>query len=295
VVIMPAPKTSTRRPAAPPLRPPRRNRWLLAGTPIAVVIIAVGLLVAVKLGAGSGPKSGARAEAAAAGVVQAVTGVPASALDAVGAGTSTQLPSAIDGPALTADGKPRVLYVGAEYCPFCAAERWPMIVALSRFGAWQGLGQTTSAGAPEVYPGTATLTFHGATYRSELLSFTGVETESNQVVNGRYGQLDTLSDADAAVLRAHDPSGGIPFVDLGGKWAITGATYAPAVLAGKSHAQIAAALAEPGSDVARGVNGAANVITAALCELTGGQPAAVCTSPGVRTAAGALAGAADAG
>jgi len=292
---MPAPKTAARRPPPPPLRPKQRNRWLVAGAPIAAVIIAVTVLVAVKLGSDSGPKSGARAEAAAAAVVQAVTGVPASALDAVGVGTSTQLPTAIDGPALTADGKPRVLYVGAEYCPFCAAERWPMIVALARFGTWQGLGQTTSAGAPEVYPDTATLTFHGATFRSDLLAFTGVETESNQVVDGRYGQLDTLSAADAALLRAHDPSGSIPFVDIGGKWAITGATYAPAVLAGKTHAQIAAALADPGSDIARGVNGAANVITAALCELTGGQPSAVCTSAGVRAAAGALAGAADAG
>lgn len=292
---MPAPKTSARRPPAPPLRPHRHSRWLVAGAPIAVVLIAVSVLVAVKLGTGSGPKSGARAEAAATAVVQAVTGVPASALDAAGVGASTQLPKASGGSALTAGGKPRVLYVGAEYCPFCAAERWPMIVALSRFGTWQGLGQTTSAGAPEVYPNTATLTFHGATYRSELLSFTGVETESNQVVNGRYSPLDTLSDADAAVLRAHDPSGAIPFVALGGKWTITGATYAPAVLAGKTHAQIAAALAEPDSAIAQGVNGAANVITAALCELTGGQPAAVCTSAGVRAAAGALAGAADAG
>ncbi len=31
-------------------------------------------------------------------------------------------------------GKPEVLFVGAEFCPFCAAERWPLIVALSRFG-----------------------------------------------------------------------------------------------------------------------------------------------------------------
>ena len=292
---MPAPKTSARRPPAPPLHPRRRNRWLVAGAPIGVVIIAVSVLVGVKLGTGSGPKSGTRAETAAAAVVQAVTGVPAGVLDAVGVGTSTQLPAAIAGPALTADGKPRVLYVGAEYCPFCAAQRWPMIVALSRFGTWQGLGQTTSAGAPEVYPDTATLTFHGATYRSELLSFTGVETESNQVVDGRYAPLDTLSAADAAVLRAHDPSGGIPFVDLGGRRATTGASYSPAVLAGKTHAQIAAALADPASAIARGVNGAANVISAALCELTGEQPAAVCTSAGVRAGAAALADSAHAG
>ena len=52
------------------------------------------------------------------------------------------MPASIDAPALTADGKPEVLYVGAEYCPFCAAERWPVVVALSRFGTWSGLSAT---------------------------------------------------------------------------------------------------------------------------------------------------------
>src|SRR5438876_6623085 len=36
-------------------------------------------------------------------------------------------------------GKPVVLYVGAQYCPFCAAERWALVLALSRFGHWAGL------------------------------------------------------------------------------------------------------------------------------------------------------------
>ena len=40
---------------------------------------------------------------------------------------------------LTADGKPLVLYVGAEYCPYCAAERCAMVQALSRFGTFSNL------------------------------------------------------------------------------------------------------------------------------------------------------------
>ena len=42
-------------------------------------------------------------------------------------------------------GKPEVLFVGAEYCPFCAAERWPLIVALSRFGHFGALHNMQSA------------------------------------------------------------------------------------------------------------------------------------------------------
>lgn len=263
-------------------RSARRRRLTVVLAPVAAVLMALLMLVGFKAVSDSGPSSGATASAAETAVVNALTNVPAATLDAVGVGTSTQTPQRINGEPLTADGKPRVLYVGAEYCPYCAAERWPMIVALSRFGTWDGLQQTTSAGSPEVYPNTATMTFHGASYTSDYLAFHGIETQTNQVgANGQFTPLDTLSDADAAVMAKHDPSGGIPFVDIGGDWSITGATFLPEVLSGKTHEQIATALADPKSDIARAVDGAANVITAALCTKTGGQPANVCTAPGV--------------
>jgi hypothetical protein len=60
-------------------------------------------------------------------------------------------------------GKPLVVYIGAEYCPFCAAQRWPLVVALSRFGTFSGLSVTRSA-SEDVFPDTATLSFHSASY-----------------------------------------------------------------------------------------------------------------------------------
>lgn len=45
-------------------------------------------------------------------------------------------PESIDDPALTAAGKPDLRYIGAEFCPICAAERWAMYVALSKFGTF---------------------------------------------------------------------------------------------------------------------------------------------------------------
>ena len=62
------------------------------------------------------------------------------------------------GPPLRFDGKPAIVFVSEESCPFCAAERWPLAVALSHFGTWSQLGITQSA-ATDVYPGTATLSF----------------------------------------------------------------------------------------------------------------------------------------
>ena len=50
----------------------------------------------------------------------------------------------------------------------------------------------------------------------------------------------------------------------------------------------ALAMQQPNSPVARAVNGAANVITAAVCSTTDGQPGDVCTAPGVVAAAATL-------
>jgi hypothetical protein len=168
------------------------------------------------------------------------------------------------------------------------------VVALSRFGTWTGLGQTTSA-SDDVYPDTATLSFHGATYTSDLLSFTGVETSGRTKVNGQYAPLDELSAADQKTFETYDQpqytgggAGGIPFLDLGGSYLSAGASLDPQLLAGKSHREIAAALSDPASPIGQAVDGSANVITAAICRQTGQQPSDVCSAPGVTAAAKAL-------
>jgi hypothetical protein len=276
----------------------RRRRVLLASGVIGLVLLVVVALVIAKaagLGSGGSTASPPDSGGTGAGVIKAVTNVPAATLDKVGVGTAQAAPSRIQAPALNDNGKPKVLYVGAEYCPFCAAERWAVVVALSRFGTWSGLGATTSA-SNDVYPNTPTLSFHGATYTSDYLSFTGVETQTNKLVNGSYEPLDPLSAADQKTFDTYNrppytagSAGGIPFVDIAGRYVTSGASYSPEVLAGKSRAQIAAALAKSGTPIAQAVDGSANVLTAALCDATGGKPAPVCTAPGVMAAASALA------
>jgi hypothetical protein len=272
-----------------------RRRMLAVGGPILAVIVIVAALVTVKATTGSSAKSGPTATAAAGGVIADVTTVPAAAFDTVGVGTVKAYPKAVTGAtALSAAGLPRVLYVGAEYCPYCATQRWAVVAALSRFGTFTNLGQTTSSPS-DVYPSTATLTFHGSSYTSPTISFTGVETESNTLVNGQYAALDTPTAADQALVTKYDgapytsSAGSIPFLDLGTKSSSVGASYDPQLLQGKTAAQVAAALADPTSAIAKGVDGTANVITAAICAITDNAPAAVCTSPGVQAGAKALA------
>jgi hypothetical protein len=179
---------------------------------------------------------------------------------------------------LTSGGLPRVLYVGAEYCPYCAAERWSVAVALSRFGTLNNVG-TTASSPSDVYPNTATLSFHRTTYSSKVVAFNGYELFSNQAQGSGYAPLDTLSSADNALFQS--AGGSFPFVDIGGRYIISGASFSPQLLAGMSANQIAAALSDPNSTVAKAIDGTANVITAAICATTGQQPTAVCTSPGV--------------
>jgi uncharacterized protein DUF929 len=280
-------------------RADRRRKVLLGVGGVGLVLLVVLALVVAKLaGAGSGDDATTTASGSSslpASVATAITSVPAASLDKVGAGTAENPPKSIDAPALTADGKPKVLYVGAEYCPFCASQRWPVVVALSRFGTWSGLTATSSA-SDDTFPDTPTLSFHGTSYTSDYLSFTGVETETNERgSNGAYEPLDKLAQEDQKTFAAYNKppyvqsSGGIPFLDIGGKYVVTGASFSPDLLKGKSRATIAADIADPNSELGQAAGGSANVITAALCTLTDQQPANVCTSSGVQAAAASLA------
>jgi hypothetical protein len=272
-------------------RAERRRRILIASGSVVAVLAIVVAFVVIKLNSSPSTDNSPNGPtgAALASVTSTVTSVPASALDTVGAGggSVTAPPTSISGPALTANGKPEVLYLGAEYCPYCAAERWAMIVALSRFGTFSGLATVHSAaangaGEAEPYPNTPTWTFVHATYTSKYLTFTPVEEQTNipDSATGTYTTLQTPTKAQEALVTKYDSASGgaIPFVDLGNKYLIAGASYSPQVLAGLSWATIAADLSNPNSAVAKAVDGTANYITAAICQLTGNQPASACTA-----------------
>ena len=279
-------------------RAEQRRRILIASGAIVVVIAVVVAFIVVKANSkpGSSTSSNGPTGSALASVVSDVTGVPASTLDKIGdgGGAVTAKPSAITGgKALTANGKPEVLYMGAEYCPYCAAERWSMIVALNRFGTFSGLSTVHSSsvngsGGTEPYPNTPTWTFHGSTYTSKYVTFTPVEMETNipDKSNGGYTNLETPTKDQQALLNKYDvppyvPSGSngaIPFIDFGNKYLIAGASYNPQVLTGLSWAQIASDLKNPDSDVAKAIGGSANYMTAVICKMTGDQPASACTS-----------------
>ena len=260
----------------------RRQALLRVGGPVAAVLLIIGGFIAIKANQSPPAATGSASLPAGASLESALKSIPAATFDSVGTGMGIKAMTAATGAPLTVAGKPRVLYIGAEFCPYCAGERWAVVAALSRFGTFSNLGVTKSS-TTDVYPGTATLSFHGATYTSAMVSFTGVETTTNipKAGGAGYTPLDTLTAADKATDQILNPQGFIPFVDFGNRHLITGASYDVAALQGMTQAQIVAAIYNPSTEVSKRVLGAANMMTASLCQMTRGQPAAVCRSTSV--------------
>ncbi|GCE30598.1 hypothetical protein KDA_60820 [Dictyobacter alpinus] len=174
------------------------------------------------------------------------------------------------------DGKPEVFYMGGEYCPHCAAQRWVVIAALSRFGKFNNLTPILS-GEGQV----PTYTFYKSTYSSDYINFESKETADNGYPTPQ--QLESLSAADQAIVQqyAKPPyvqDSGIPFMSIGNQFISSGAYYPENVLTGQSYQNISDQVTDSNSDLSRGVIGAANILTAAICVATNNQPAKVCAA-----------------
>jgi thiol-disulfide isomerase/thioredoxin len=273
-------------------RAEKRRQIFLAGGAVVVVVAIVVVFVVIKVtsggSSGSTASGGVNGSLLPASVQKNITTVPDSALASVGTGSvltyNSKPISKISGASLTADGKPEMLYIGAEFCPYCAAERWSMAIALSKFGTLSPLHGIHSS-STDTDPSTPTLTFYKTTYTSKYLTFTPVENETVT-----HAALQSTTSAQQAVWVKYSPPNqlGYPFISFGNKYLINGPQYDPAVLAGLSWAQVAQQMRDPSSNVAKGVLGSANYITAAICKMTNNQPASVCGTAAVTAMEGKL-------
>ncbi|MDE3113073.1 MAG: DUF929 family protein [Chloroflexota bacterium] len=271
-------RRAQRQPSRGP-RPRGRSVWrgpLPIVAVVAAVVVVVGIFVAISRQPAATPAE--QSPVVNSAVVSKVTSVPASVFDQVGAGTSQDIihPAPAGDVLKGASGKPLAIYVGAEFCPYCASERWSFILALSRFGTWNGLALSRSS-STDVFPNTPTFTFRNASYASDYLELSAVETSDRE--GKPIASMTPTQDKAYARL---DSGQSIPFIDVGDRFYSVGAGYAPDVLSGKSWDDIAAALRDPSSAVAKAVLGHANKWTAAICAVTGGQPGDVCSGPAVK-------------
>ncbi len=180
---------------------------------------------------------------------------------------------------LTINGKPEFLYIGAEYCPYCAAERWAMVVTLLRFGNFTNLRYMTSSHT-DTYPDTPTFTFYNSTYSSPYIVFVPVETTSNNRVNGTYPTLQTPNVSENNLVGTYDTGGSIPFIDIANKSVQVGASYNPQlILGGLNWTQVGAYVNNPSSLQSQAIVSTANLMTAQICAADGNQPQSVCGQP----------------
>jgi hypothetical protein len=253
-------------------RAQRRHRILLTVGAAVMVLAVVAALVLVKVLGGKSPEAQGPVTGTllSASVSRSVTDVPISTLAAVGPGpVPAFMQASHQRHAFTpviSGGKPEMLYIGAEFCPYCAGMRWARAAALSRFGTLSPLRGIHSAPSPEIYPDTATLTFYQTTYASNHLAFVPVE---HQTVD--HQPLQSLTRQQKRIWARYEPdpnTRGYPFTDIGNRYTAA-VLLIPGAMAGQTWAQVAAAMADPSSPSARDVDGAANYLTAALCQATG--------------------------
>jgi hypothetical protein len=285
----------------PPDVTPRSRTIRFAWIAVVVILVAVVVLVAYAL---TNPPSTPRTvhrPATADDVISALNGVPSSVFDTVGVTAPTTplvVPTVLGGQTpLVSHGKPEVLYVGGEFCPFCAAQRWPLIVALARFGHFSRMTNMQSSQS-SAFPGIQTFSFVGTVYTSRYLAFTGIELYSAAVdAQGVYTQIATLSPVQSLLVARYGTPpakrgsqvGSFPFVDIGNVMVTTTSPFSPALLVGQSQGSIVDDLSQPSDPIGQAVVASANYLTAGICSATGQRPTATCTDKGVRAAAAALA------
>jgi hypothetical protein len=276
------------------------RRYLALGL-IVVAIILLGALVLVR--DNSGPSTTSTVETfspAPSSLVSTMSSVPTSVYDAVGVSSPAnpvQAPQPTGNGttplwlATSGDGQPLpvVFFYGAEFAPYAAAQRWPLILALSRFGTFNQLGLMQSS-ASTAFADLSTFTFWNPSptmsYTSKYLVFESVERYSSlNPTGGRYLSLQTPDAKQAAAIASYGQTADtFALTDVANRYVLNGAGFAPGVLDGLSQSQIAGDLATPASPLTQAVVTAANEITASICAVDNDKPGAVCDSHAVSAA-----------
>lgn len=268
-----------------------RGTWIFIGSLVGVVVITIAAFILYANFA----KPTADTKTATPSVFKSITAVKPDLLSQVNAGGIESNVSSIVKPVKNIpvlkgpNGKPEIFYMGGEFCPYCAAQRWSMIIALSRFGSFnKPLAPIISSES-----NIPTYTFHGLSYKSDYLDFVPVEVSDNNQPPKPFETLTPdqerlVKTYDAPPYTSADSAGSFPFMSMGNQYVVAGAYFSPTLLVGKTHAEIEQQIQDSTTDISRGVLGAANYMTAQICTLTNNQPANVCTADPIPAIQGKL-------
>ncbi len=256
------------------------NPWWYIGPILAVIAIVIGIFIYVARQQGN-VATGGTTDAT---VLQQVTHVSPTLLSQVGTSDVKNAFQAVKqkqpilmGPT----GKPEFFYEGAEYCPYCAGQRWGIVVALSRFGTFTKLPEIASSSS-DVYPNTATFSFYQSAYTSSYVDFVPLEVEDGQGKNLQTPTPDQQKIINTYNAPPYTQAAGFPFVDVGNQYVMDGPAYVPDILAGLSQKDIAGQLSSTDSVPSKAILATANYMTASICLITNNQPTSVCSDSSIQ-------------
>lgn len=274
--------------------PPTRTSRFAWGAVVVILVGVTALLVYTLTDAPTTLQVVHRVETAP-DVLRTLASEPVATFDSVGVTapeTGLTPPTVVTGqPPMFSQEKPEVLFVGSEYCPFCAAERWPLILALSRFGTFSLLHDMESS-TTSVFPGLQSFSFFGASYTSPYLTFTGIEIYSDvPATNGVFTKISSLASGQQALVAHYQSAGGpgtYPLVDIDNVMVSTTSGFSPAAILRVARPTIVSDLKDATTAASRAIVASANYLSAGICVATHQNPASICSSKGVRAAALAL-------
>jgi thiol-disulfide isomerase/thioredoxin len=250
---------------------------------VALVIVAVVVLFLAR-GSGSdgdGTATAAPVSATASGAVPAGAQQPPEA-----ASLALAQVRRASGEPLVEAGKPLLFFMGAEWCPFCASERWALVKATSRFGKWSGLKELLSRSGQDYFPALPTYDLTQATFTSKYL-----DLRHKELATVEGDPLQRLSHFEEKLVDEYDERGSVPFLFASGpagRYTVE-LGFSPGLLGGRDfatlHKEVVTDAPTPGVEA---IDGQTEAITALICKLDGQQPASVCGKGSVPTLEGEI-------
>ena len=176
-----------------------------------------------------------------------------------------------------------VFSLTGEGCPACAYERWPLLIALSRFGTFKGL-ENMQSGTSDVAALAAIQTFttRDLIYTSEYFTYNHIEY--GNIFGNLLPQYINMGTYYQALINTLNPNGRAPFVSFGNVFTLNSAQIEPSLLSGLSRSTISNYFNDTSVPLTQNIIASANYLTACMSILTGNQPDLLCNSPGVMAA-----------
>jgi hypothetical protein len=270
------------------------RRYVALGLIVLAIILVAALIVIRNANQTDNTSDIETITAAPTSMIKSLAQVPATTANVVGVTspnapisppTATGNASLWESTTHSAGARPVVFFYGAEFAPYAAAERWPLIVALSRFGTFSQLGLMQSSSSV-AFADTPTFTFWHAKYSSAWIDLQADERYGSLDPTGAgYLALQAPTARQSASVAVYDTSAKtFPLLDIANHYVEVGSSFSPTVLDNLSQSQITNDLAYSANPVTQAIVGSANEITAAICTVTGERPATVCDTRAVAAA-----------